>query len=319
MYVRTDLNGCFVFVVVSCKRMCASNSGRCIICYEHYPEPIRLGCGCRAENGLAHLDCVLQSACFQQPHRGDIVWFECQTCRRSFTGEMRTGLAEAWVSRASMRIHGERSIHEHRTFLQEWLRARSHLSACYLTQGNYAEAESITRALLFPMMSHLGIDHPNTIVCKVNLALSLSFTGRHVESNMLFGSAIEAITRQCGAEHPDAKRVRCNYASSLLQQGRLEEAEQLNRELLGVSVESETNECTMSCMANLAMCLVIQGRYTEAETTNRRLLATRRRVLGDEHPDTLRTAHNLAATVEQRSRLTWRRVKRAVNAHLPLS
>ena len=71
----------------------------CIICLDADPPPIQSGCACRSDTGLAHVGCLIEKAVAQQPHRGNEVWWECQTCGQRFTGAMQTGLAEAWWSR----------------------------------------------------------------------------------------------------------------------------------------------------------------------------------------------------------------------------
>ena len=50
---------------------------------------------------------------------------------------------------------------------------------------------------------------------------------------------------------------------------------------------------------NLAASLVRQGKYDEAEKMQREVLAVRKRVLGAEHPETLTTANNLAASLKR--------------------
>ncbi len=48
-------------------------------------------------------------------------------------------------------------------------------------------------------------------------------------------------------------------------------------------------------MSNLQAIYLAQRRYKEAEPIANEVMQIRRRVLGEEHPDTLRSAHNLAA------------------------
>ena len=63
----------------------------CIICLDSDPPPIQSGCACRSDAGLAHVGCLIEKAVAQQPHRGNAVWWECQTCGQSFTGAMKNG------------------------------------------------------------------------------------------------------------------------------------------------------------------------------------------------------------------------------------
>ena len=58
----------------------------------------------------------------------------------------------------------------------------------------------------------------------------------------------------------------------------------------------ESNE-RLFAGANLAECRRFDGQYADAERINREVLAVTRRVLGEEHPDTLTSAGNLATSL----------------------
>ncbi|OCK72871.1 hypothetical protein K432DRAFT_38395 [Lepidopterella palustris CBS 459.81] len=49
-------------------------------------------------------------------------------------------------------------------------------------------------------------------------------------------------------------------------------------------------------MANLASTYIDQGRWKEAEELDVQVMETRKRVLGEGHPDTLTSMANLAST-----------------------
>jgi hypothetical protein len=55
-------------------------------------------------------------------------------------------------------------------------------------------------------------------------------------------------------------------------------------------------------MSNLASVYSNQGRWKEAEELQMQVMQTRKRVLGDEHPDTLLSMHNLAFTLQSQAR-----------------
>jgi hypothetical protein len=68
----------------------------CIVCLDSDPPPIQSGCACRSDTGLAHVGCLIERAVAKQPHRGDAVWWECQTCGQRFTGAMQTGASSCF-------------------------------------------------------------------------------------------------------------------------------------------------------------------------------------------------------------------------------
>ena len=143
----------------------------CIICLDSDPPPIQSGsesgCACRSDTGLAHLDCLIEKAVSQQPHRGTKVWWQCQTCGQYFTGAMRTGLGEAWWSRVC--DQAEESAQR--------LGAAHNLAECRRRDGEYAEAERIQWEVLGARRRVLGEEHLDTILSANNLAQSLSQQG----------------------------------------------------------------------------------------------------------------------------------------------
>ena len=56
-------------------------------------------------------------------------------------------------------------------------------------------------------------------------------------------------------------------------------------------------------MNNLAIILKGQGKSDEARKLHEQTLEIQRRILGPEHPDTLRSMHNLAAMLRRRASL----------------
>ena len=80
-----------------------------------------------------------------------------------------------------------------------------------------------------------------------------------------------------------------NLADSLSRQGKYDEAEKMEREVLAVRqlVLGAEHPGTLCTAKNLALSLSRQGKYDEAEKMQREVLAVKQRVLGAEHPDTL--------------------------------
>ena len=139
------------------------------------PPPIQSGCACRSDTGLAHVGCLIEKAAAQQPHRGNKVWWECQTCGQQFTGAMRTGLAEAWWSR--MCDEAEESA--------ERLAAARNLAYARHGDGQYVEEERIEREVLVVQRRVLGEEHPDTLRIAGNLASSLRVQGKHAEAEQI--------------------------------------------------------------------------------------------------------------------------------------
>ena len=102
---------------------------------------------------------------------------------------------------------------------------------------------------------------------------------------------------QCFAEE-DGRRVSAahNLARCRFEQGRLTEAETLQREVYEVHKQGLGPEHAYTLLAggNLATFLMCQNKFAEAEQMLRELHEAQERVFGVEHPNTLTTISNLA-------------------------
>jgi hypothetical protein len=211
-------------------------TGSCFICLESDPPPIQSGCACRSDGGLAHVECLIAKAVAQQPHRGNEVWWECQTCKQDFTGMVRTRLGEVWMSRVCDRA--EENL--------ERLDAAHNLAECRRMDGQYAEAEQINREVVDVQRRVLGDEHPSTLTCASNLALALSDHGKHAEAEQIEREVLAVQRRVLGDEHPSTLIIASNLASSLSDQGSM-----LRRSTSGVR------------------CSLLRGAYWETSTPRR--------------------------------------------------
>jgi hypothetical protein len=66
--------------------------------------------------------------------------------------------------------------------------------------------------------------------------------------------------------------------------------------------QQDDNEERLDLAWKCAMALYSDGQYEAAKELDVQVMETRKRVLGDEHPDTLNSIHNLAYTLESQSR-----------------
>ena len=156
----------------------------CFICLDAdaSPAPMQSGCACRGQAGLAHVGCRARAAEVQAQHRGWAGWWECQTCKQAFTGDMQRGLADAWWAQVSGRAEDD----------AERLSAAGNLASSLLVQGKYPEAEALQNQVLEARERVLGPDHPRTLAIKCNLAGSLSGQGKHPEVEALLNQVLEA-------------------------------------------------------------------------------------------------------------------------------
>jgi tetratricopeptide (TPR) repeat protein len=145
--------------------------------------------------------------------------------------------------------------------------------------------------------------------------------GVHINDMMRFGQLIsvqgdyrraEKMFRRIAdtfmvVQGPDGKDLQMVYgwlADALRNQGKWNEAEVLEREVLSMRqrIFGLEHPETISASANLACTLWHQGKWSEAEVLNREALAMRQRILGLEHPDTIHASAGLASTLQNQGK-----------------
>ncbi|KAJ5917547.1 hypothetical protein N7466_011101 [Penicillium verhagenii] len=107
-----------------------------------------------------------------------------------------------------------------------------------------------------------------------------------------------------GEEHEDVLNSTGMLATAYWLDGRWEEAEQLDVQVIKTSKTKlgDDHPSTLSSMANLASTLWNQGRWEEAEQLFVQVIKTSKTKLGEEHPDTLTSMANLASTYRDQGR-----------------
>jgi hypothetical protein len=105
----------------------------------------------------------------------------------------------------------------------------------------------------------LGPDHPHTLICRLNIATTACLEEHYRAAETGARSAAEGLEKRLGAEHPYTLAARMVLASVL--------ASQNSMESLHAAVELEA-----------------------------KVAADRERILGSQHPDTLRSRANLLLT-----------------------
>ncbi|KAE8394391.1 hypothetical protein BDV23DRAFT_169693 [Aspergillus alliaceus] len=121
--------------------------------------------------------------------------------------------------------------------------------------------------------------------------------------------------KENGLEHPSTLASMARLASAYRNQGRLNEAEKLNVQVMETrkTVLGAEHPHTLISMNNLASTYgnqgrwgeaeKLEGRWSEAEKLEAQVMETRKTVLGAEHPDTLTNMISLAYTWEAQGKL----------------
>lgn len=111
--------------------------------------------------------------------------------------------------------------------------------------------------------------------------------------------------KELSADDREWQEAAANLAWALSEQGMLDDAAKLLRELLAAEQRVFGAEApqSLSTSGNLALCLSRQGAHAEALQMQRALLEVQTRVLGAEHLDTLSTMGNIAASLTMHAKL----------------
>ena len=135
-------------------------------------------------------------------------------------------------------------------------------------------------------------------------ALFLSSAGLYHLAKVINQRLNEQNKKVLGLEHPSTLDSMAALASTLWEQGRWKEAEELEVQVMERRKRELGHEHpnTLASMGNFASALSEQGRWKEAEELEVQVMETSSRVLGLEHPDTLRSMANLALTISNQGR-----------------
>ena len=269
----------------------------CTICLDggDDPLPIKRGCGCRGDAGLAHVGCLAEANTHKMAgfHEG---WHTCSTCMQHYTGSsgMQLGLAQDLERRLRPR---PRRDHDRMCAVQL-------VGNALMQAGKHAEAVPMLRESLAAYTAVYGNTHLNTWGTSKTLATALGALGKHTEAEALFNRVAAAQERTLGKEHQETMNTKAYLAGFLFSAGKHREAVPLLRNALAAlrRAHGDGHVDTMNTASNLGAALLhLPDGGAEAEVVARDVLAVRKRVLGDGHRDTM-CAHLLVAEAAEARR-----------------
>ncbi|WP_406214652.1 tetratricopeptide repeat protein [Streptomyces decoyicus] len=141
------------------------------------------------------------------------------------------------------------------------IRALNLKSALAFDQGQLAEACAIERRTAALSSTELGPDHPISVACEANLAISLRALGELAEATSLMRHVVEKSRALLPAGHPDRVEALTNLAICLREAGSLEEAMALLDE---ASDQAANDSSRLNLNQIRAALLTGMGRLEEA-------------------------------------------------------
>jgi plasmid stability protein len=165
-------------------------------------------------------------------------------------------------------------------------------------QGNHAAAETEFRDVLAARLRVLGLDHPDTLATRHQIALEIGMRGHPAAAEAEFRDVLAARLRVLGPDHPDTLTTRYCIAEKMSGQRNHAAAEAEFRDVLAarLRVLGPNHPDTLTTWQDIALQKTIQGNQA-AEAEYRDVLAAELRVLGSDHPTTLITRHGLALEI----------------------
>ncbi|RDW59053.1 hypothetical protein BP5796_11977 [Coleophoma crateriformis] len=118
--------------------------------------------------------------------------------------------------------HGAHVVNDHEFSqnIQSKAKLLDHIGRCYISIGQYSEAEKMHRQALALRERVLGAEHPSTLTSMDNLALVLGGQGKYSEAETMHRQALALRERVLGAEHPSTLTSMNNLALVLGDQGK---------------------------------------------------------------------------------------------------
>jgi tetratricopeptide (TPR) repeat protein len=288
----------------------------CYICTQalHWKtkEGLVRGCSCRGTAGFAHVSCLAEQAKIlvaeaEENNLGDDAlnerfdrWNTCSLCEQRYHGVVRCALGWAcWKTYVGgAEADGIRIM------------AMKQLGNGLDASNHHEEALSVAEAEL-AMRRRLGDSEHNILATQTNLACSYHALGRLEEALRTERDIYFGWLKLNGGEGNFALLAGNNYANSLIDFKRFEEARSLMRKIMPVAqrVLGESDATTLRIGYNYARALYIDpdaplDALREAVTRLENLERTARRVLGGAHPlavdfeDELRNARAALAARE---------------------
>ena len=168
--------------------------------------------------------------------------------------------------------------------------------------GEHERARQLDEDTLARQRRVLGDDHPDTLSSANNLAVDLRELGEHEQARQLDEDTLARRRRVLGDDHPDTLASANNLAVDLRGAGRARAGPAAGRGHPGPPAGGSWATTTPTPSARPATSPSTCARWASTSGPahlDEDTLARRRRVLGDDHPDTLTSANNLAVDLRE--------------------
>jgi tetratricopeptide (TPR) repeat protein len=162
--------------------------------------------------------------------------------------------------------------------------------------GNAAKAVEVLEKARATRERDLGVDHPDTLISRHNLALAYQADGQLDKALPLLEATLKASEAKLGADHPETLASRNDLALAYKAAGQLDKALSLSEATLKAQEAKlgADHRDTLTSRNNLALAYEAAGQLDKALPLYEATLKAQEAKLGADHPDTLTSRNNLA-------------------------
>ena len=177
------------------------------------------------------------------------------------------------------------------------------LASLLCQRGQFREAESYSRSCLSANIRMSGKGSKSTLLSANNLALSISYQGRHQDAYRLLWEALENVDLTTSQNVAHVKLLD-TLARLALEYETKDVAESISCDVVRRSIYlyGDKHPFTLNCMSNLAAILARTGRISGAEAMSHHALNGLEQSLGTDHPYCLKAARRLADYIRLQQR-----------------
>lgn len=172
------------------------------------------------------------------------------------------------------------------------------LGASYITLSEFEKAEQFLTDAYETRKANLGTDHPDTLFSYYKLAFLYLEAKQYKKAIPIFEKLI-AQNYLLAEDDENLRYVESNYANALMQLNRFEESENVLDKVILARTErlGADSAKTLSAYQQLGTLKLHQGQYKAASSIFKDTWEKRIKVLGADHPFTLKSALNYAYTL----------------------
>ncbi|KAF8706020.1 Patatin-like phospholipase, partial [Rhizoctonia solani] len=176
------------------------------------------------------------------------------------------------------------------------------LSEIYAHQGRWDEAEGLQIQVLETYKRLQIPECPRVLASKVNLAQIYLGSAQWAKAEELWTVILDT-RKHLGEEHPDLLYAMSHLAICFSLQGRHDEAERLQEQISKTTRRlwkgDHVHPRILESISLIALNHTIMGRLQEAKQLLLRVMEARKRLFGEEHPDTVKTIQRVAMAYTQ--------------------